>query len=687
MLFRSYWSKPQTIKQDDYTLRVDHQLSDVDTLMGRVFLDDSHLTNYPLGSTGSLGMMGVLDNGRTQSYVVDYKRIFGSTTVNDFRAAFNRSALFLDDDIPSSLNPLEYVPGRGYGLLNQNGFSSISSQATNPRFWIQNGYQYIDDAVIAHGRHTLKLGFMSERIQLNAYSVARYRGEYQFTSLQQFLLGVPSRLEVGWPNSGTRGLRQWMIGMYFQDDLKATSRLSLNLGLRYEFTNAPTEAAGRISTLRNRSDTDVTVGYPWWNNPSLKNFGPRIGFAYDVSGNGKTSIRGGFGIFFDQLLTIYYRDSNSRMLPFISRFAVTPTEVPGGVIPFPNGYTLFKPGPVLHDSSVELDLATPFHPSQPLSMQFNLTVQRQLAPSLSLMVGYMGSQSRHNSRNVAWNGCKPAGYVNGNDPFFAPGCRRQNPNFGVIFQHQLDANANYNSLQVALRKRYSHGLNFDFIYQYAKTMDQMSGIAGSTDFQNTSFSMDPENGRRDYARAAFDIRQYLTVNATYEIPYSGNGFLARQALRGWRFSSLTTVSSGEAFTAANGFDRSGALIQIFGLQERPNLAPGASNNPILGSPDKWFDPTAFELQPAGRLGNLGRNTLQGPNLITEDLAVLKDFSIGEHRKLEFRWELFNILNRANFDGPNFTVFLNATTRNPNAGLITGTRTSSRQMQLGLKFIF
>ena len=152
----------------------------------------------------------------------------------------------------------------------------------------------------------------------------------------------------------------------------------------------------------------------------------------------------------------------------------------------------------------------------------------------------------------------------------------------------------------------------------------------------------------------------------------------------------------------NGFERSGAQIVVFGNQERPNLVSGGNSNPVsgttagctgmpagqkLGTPDRWFDPCQFSVQPAGRFGNLGRDTLQGPKLITQDLAFLKKFSVGETRKLEFRWELFNLFNRANFDVPAFIDFLNATTINANAGKITKTRTSSRQMQLALKFIF
>jgi len=214
--------------------------------------------------------------------------------------------------------------------------------------------------------------------------------------------------------------------------------------------------------------------------------------------------------------------------------------------------------------------------------------------------------------------------------------------------------------------------------------------------------MDPDNGIRDWGRSAFDIRHYLVVNATYELPYKGSGWMST-LLGGWSLSSLTSFSSGEPFTVENAFERAGAQVQVFGNQERPNLAPGGNSNPVdgttagcgaipggqkLGTPDRWFDPCQFALQPAGRFGNLGRDTLQGPDLMTEDIAFKKNFAVRENNKLEFRWELFNTLNRANFNVPTFTVFSNAAGAiNANAGKITTTRTSSRQMQLALKFIF
>lgn len=675
---RFFWSSSDNVNQDDFVLKVDYQLSDNDSLSGRVFFDDAGAN-----SLGSLGLVENANDSRIQSYVLNHKRIFGAAMVNDFRVNFNRYNLTVDADTPESLNALEFIPGRGFGILGVGGIDGISTGGTNPRFWTQNMVEYIDDVAVSRGRHTMKFGGILKRIQFNGFSAARFRGQFRFRTLEDFLASEVRDFQASSVFAGTRGLRQWLLGFYFQDDLRVGSRLTLNLGVRYEITTVAHEVNEKIANLQNQLDPQVTVGNPWWINPSLKNFAPRFGFAYDPTGDGKTSIRGGYGIYFDQLLPIYYRDSAFRILPFQQRFFVRPADVPE--LPFPNAIALFPTAQVLSDPTVQIDLMN-YRPHQPYTMQYNITIQRELLPNLSLMLGYMGSQSRNNSRNVNWNSALPTAIING-DKFFAPGVKRRNPNFSAVLQREFDSNANYNSLQVQVKQRYSHGLDFNFVYQWSRIMDEISGIGGSTDFEGiTSFVMDPDDRGRDYGRAAFDIRHHLVFNATYELPTGALEGVARQVLGGWKLSNLTSYSSGEAFTAVNRFDRSGAIVRIFGFQERPNIAPGRSNNPKIGDPNKWFDPTAFERQPKGFFGNLGRNTLQGPNLITVDLAVLKDFPMGEARRLEFRWEMFNMFNRANFNMPNFQVFLSATRDNPNAGRITNTR-GPRKMQFGLKFIF
>ena len=677
---RFFWSGSQAITQNDFLARLDHQLTDADSISGRVFFDDA-TRKLP----ANLGLTSESVDTRIQSYVLNHKRIFGSSVVNDFRVTFNRFNMILDDEIPDSLNSLEFISGRGYGRLEPGGISAISTGSTNPRFWTQNLFEYIDDVVATRGAHTMKMGGILKRLQFNGFSAARFRGEYNFRSLADFLVGSANRFEAANVTAGVRGMRQWMFGFYFQDGWRITQRLNLDLGVRYEAVTSPNEVRGRISNLRNQLDPEMTLGNPFFLNPSLKNFAPRVGFAYDLAGDGKTSIRGGYGIYYDQLLTIYYRDNFMRLLPFQQRFFVTPADLPN--IPFPNAGDLFLGRPAgLSDPNVQVDLAH-YNPHQPYAMQYNLTIQRQVLPNLSLMIGYLGSLTRNNSRNVNWNTSLPTSIVNG-QKFWAPRTPRRNPNFAAVLQREMDSNANYNSLQVQVKKRFSHGVNFSAVYQWSRTMDEISGISGSTDFGNiVSFSMDPDDRKRDYGRAAFDIRHYLTINGTYELPAGSLEGVARKVFGGWKLSSLFNYSAGEPFTVVNSFDRAGNNTRIFGFQERPNVASGRSNNPKIGSPNEWFDVSAFELQPAGFLGNLGRNTLQGPNVITADLAVLKDFTVTESQRIEFRWEMFNLINRANFGTPTFTAFLNATTRNPNAGKITSTRTSSRQMQFALKYIF
>ena len=655
--------------------------------MGRVLFDEGRVTS-PLSSptTTSLGLVQNFNDSRIQSYVLNYKRIFGASAVNDFRITYSRDAMTVADAVQEGMDALAFVPGRGFGVLAPGAVTGIQTNSSGPQFWRQNQFEYIDDAAVARGQHALKFGGIVKRLRYNSFNVGRLRGEYQFQTLQDLLLTRPNRFEAGHVTQGMRGMRQWLFGFYLQDDFRATSRLTFNLGLRYEFVTIVTEANGRIANLRNPLDPQVTVGDPWFRNPSLRNFAPRFGFAYDPGGNAKTAIRGGFGIYHDQLLSLYWRDSGNRILPWTRRLFITPSPATP-VIPFPDAIRLFDLSRELLSDPTMFPELMPYDPSQPNTMQYNLTIQRQFLPTMSLMIGYLGSQSRHNSRNVQWNPSSPTAIING-EKFFAPNTPRRNPNFSSVLQREMDSNANYNSLQVVLKKRFSHNLNFDIVYQWGRIMDEMSGIAGSTDFANiTSIAMDPDDRSRDYGRAAFDIRHYLTVNGTYEIPYGSLTGVVRQILGGWRLSSLFNYSSGEPFSVVNRFDRAGNNMLIYGFQERPNVAPGRSNNPIIGDPDRWFDTTAFELQPAGFFGNAGRNTLQGPNLITMDLAVLKTFPLGEARKVEFRWEMFNLMNRANFSQPTFTVFLNPTTRDPNAGRITSTRSSSRQMQFGLKFLF
>ena len=327
-------------------------------------------------------------DSRIQSYLANYKRIFGASLVNDFRMAYTRTRLTTDDVIPDSLNALEYIKGRGFGILNAgSGITGIASGSTNPAYWTQNIFEYIDDIALTSGAHTVKMGGIGKRIQFNGFSAARFRGQYDFRTLQEFLAGDLNQYEAANVFAGPRGLRQWMVGMYVTDEWRVTPRLTLNIGLRYEFVNSPTEVAGRIANLRNQLDKDVIVGNPYFQNPSLKNFAPRFGFVMDPIGDGKTSVRGGFGIYHDQLTQLNYRVGAFRVLPFQQRFLVIrPAGAATSGIAFPNaGDNLLTQPAALHDSNVQIDI-TEWNPHQPYAMQYNLTMQRQVLPNVSIMV-------------------------------------------------------------------------------------------------------------------------------------------------------------------------------------------------------------------------------------------------------------------------------------------------------------
>jgi hypothetical protein len=681
--------------QHNFMVKVDHNFGANDFLTGRTFFDD--------GTTFSLGGLRTVSNSnftRIQNHSISYKRIISPTVVNDFRVSYLREGASNDFEM---LNPameaLSFIPGRAFGSFSVSGMQGLEGGPSSTTQWAQNLFEYADDVAMTRGNHSMKFGGLAKRLRYNSINVGRTYGQYIFGNLRDVLAANANRYEAGYTAHGMRGARQWMFGFYLQDDWRATTNLTLNLGLRYEFITTTKEVGGRVANLRHKDDPQVTVGDPWFLNPSLKNFAPRFGFAWDVGGDGKTAIRGGAGIFFDQLWALYWRDSLNRILPWQVRVAALRSDMQQfGLtkIPFPNAINLYDiRTEKLSDPVAFLELMN-YEPHQPYTMQYNFTINRQLTPSMSMLIGYMGAQSRNQSRNINANSAAPAGIDANGERYWIPNSPRRNPNFGIVLWREFDGTSNYNSLQLGVLKQLSSGFTFKSNYQYSRTMDQQSGIAGSTDFNNTtSNTMDPFDRKRDYSRAAFDIRHYFVMSGLYEVPTAGLTGLSRAAFGGWKVSSIFTYSAGEPLTAANSFDRTGAGIQVYGSQDRPSLADGASTNPLLPNRREadengrvqWFDPLAFVLQPAGYNGNVGRMTIQGPDFMTVDMSLEKEFPIAESKHVAFRWELFNMFNRANFDMPNRTIFTSATGRNANAGRITGTRGTARQMQFALKFVF
>ena len=652
--------------------RIDHQLTPRDNLWGRYTFDNGDVDRQAFNKPP---IAFTKERSRNQYLTLEHQHTFSSGTLNTARFGFNRSVQEADNvrtaDIPANL---AFVPGEPPGYISISGVvTELGGDFRLPRLDRLNNFQWGDTLFLTRGAHALRFGAQGQRLQFNQNTVSQRGGVLNFDSLELFLQGRARSADVALPGlvDPVRGYRQSLFGFFVQDDYKFRSNLTFNLGLRYEFATVPTEANGKISNLRNVSDSRLTVGDPWHNNPSLKNFAPRIGVAWDPFADGKTSVRAGFGIFYDEILPKYYFFSGSLNPPFTTRTSINNP-------PFPVITQGFNPNAPIRAQlqTVNFDLQTPY------VMQFNLSVQRSLPGAVDVTVAYAGSRGNYLIRLGDAN-LAPESIVNGVKTY-NPTAGRRNPNFTGIWQRVTDAQSFYHSAQLSVLKRYSAGLRAQLSYTFSRSVDDSSGI-NSQDFGNVvQYGLDWYDRTIDRGLSAFHVKHNLTFNWTYDLPFGRNlKGLAGALVKGWQLNNITAIRSGTPFTVRLGSNRSGNLnTTSFSANERPNLKPGASSNPVLGGTDRYFDVNAFELPPVNTRGTLGRNTLIGPGSVSVDASVGKSFSLGESRSLLFRAEIFNLPNHPNFAVPSGQIAFT-----PTAGKITSTVTTSRQVQFGLKFTF
>ncbi|HMB27931.1 MAG TPA: TonB-dependent receptor [Blastocatellia bacterium] len=659
--------------------RIDHQITERDKVWGRYTFDGGNVDRQPFNKPA---VAFTKERSRNQYLSLEYQRTFSSGALNTAQFGFNRSVQEAVNqrtaDIPANLS---FVPGDPFGFINISGIVvELGGDFRLPRLDRLNNFQLADTHFLTRGAHALKFGAQGQRIQFNQNTVSQRGGVLNFANLESFLQGKAISADVALPGlvDPVRGYRQSLFGFFIQDDYKFRSHLTFNLGLRYEFATVPTEVNGKISNLRNVSDSGVTVGDPWHNNPSLKNFAPRIGVAWDPFGDGKTAVRAGFGIFYDEILPKYYFFSGSLNPPFTTRTSINNPS-------FPIITQGFDPNAPIRAQlqTVNFDLQTPY------VMQFNLGLQRSLPGDVDVTVAYAGSRGNHLLRLGDAN-LAPESIVNGVKTY-NPAAGRRNPNFAGVWQRVTDAQSFYHSAQLSAIKRYSAGLRAQVSYTFSRSIDDSSGI-NSQDFGNVvQYGLDWYDRTIDRGLSAFHIKHNLTFNWTYDLPFGRNlKGLAGALVKGWQLNNITAIQSGTPFTVRLGFNRSGNLnTTSFSANERPNLKAGASSNPILGDPNRYFDVNAFELPAVNTRGTLGRNTLIGPGVVNVDASLGKSFALGESRSLLFRAEVFNLPNHPNFAVPSGQIaFTNAQGAvAPTAGKITSTVTTSRQVQFGLKFTF
>jgi hypothetical protein len=661
-------------------IRLDRQFGPGSRAFARYTFDDGEVVSPSRVNTGET------TKTRVHFLTVEHDAVRGSNFVNRLQFGLTRSRLDGFDYTLSGVTlPRQTFTDitRGIATISVTGLAPWGGSTTNPKLQTFTNFQLSDTVTWRRGKHNVKAGATLEVMHYDYTSDFTSMGNFTFNSLDDFVANRPATFEAIMPGSdASRKLRQKAFGVFVQDDIRVTPRLTLNLGVRYEPTTGVTETEGRLAQLIDFASPtatlrDASVVDTLFRNPSKRNVAPRLGFAWDPRGDGKMAMRGGAGVFYDVIVlnTPFVQNTAVRVPPFINRGGLqAPTR-----IDFPNAYTTQRAalaGQVALEG-IQYDL------DQPAMYKWNLNVQRELPGRVAVELGYTGTHGQNLVRQIFTNG-RTAVPDAGGRLFVPAGTPLRQPAFQRMRYRVSDGTSDYHGLTVSITRR-SATLGVQASYTWSKSIDTGAAALGNNDFDN-------EGGgsrylfTKDRGLSPFDTRHSFVGNINYALPLGkGSGPLSA-LVRGWSVGTLVRARSGYPFSVFTGVDRG---LQQF-APRFPDLEPGASNNPILGGADRYFDPTAFALQPAGYIGNLGRNTLIGPGLFTIDLVVERSIAIGSggSRAVQLRVEAFNLTNRVNLALPSSVNLFDARGNYlEDAGRITGTSTSARQVQLGIKLVW
>lgn len=675
-------AEPQVTSENYVMGRMDYYITPKDSFFGRYTIDDGTETLPYYGST--VPGFGLPLKLRGQYVTLQETRIFTQHLVNVARLGVNRTHY---SGATKVVNPaLTFYPDRSLGQVATTGLALVGGGTNQPFDHPVMVIDYADDVNWNQGSHALKMGFLGRKYLWGFQRDFRLNGVLTFNGLQNLLTNTPVSFTGILPGSADtrRHYRQNMYGFYIQDDARLRNNFTLNVGLRYEFITNPTEDTGpRLAYIPQDWMTTKPVNGILTNrifkeNPSLKNFSPRIGFAWDIFGDGKTALRGGWAFVFDQIYPLYYE--NQRIPPLSLTVDVRNN------IPYPNPLAGLV-NAVAPLSPTAMDY---FNKKTPTVMQMNLSIQRELIPATVVTLAYIGSRNLHlplaNDVNTSIPTFQSDGRV-----FFAASSPVLNPNWGRTSILEWTGQGFYNSFVVSANRRWGKGLQVNGNYTWSRNVDEGSNTIGG-DFSNTSRQrQDPYHKNGDRGLASMHIAHAFNTSYVLDLPFgpgmrfaNGATGAAGKLIQGWQLQGIISGNSGPPFSVDIGsVDRSRSA----NLADRPDLKPGRSNNPIVGSPNRYFDTSAFVLQTPGYFGNLGRDTLIGPGKLTFDFSLIKNTPLRERLNLQFRSEFFNLLNRANFGIPGRTVFTANGAIPAAAGIITTTVTSGRQIQFGLKLLF
>jgi hypothetical protein len=689
----AYNNPKQAIREDFGTTRFDQTFSDKDSLAAVYTIDDS------AANTPSVNPLSLVDlTLRSQVASLSETHIFTPNVINKATLGFSRAAYYFTGstpvDVPGFIqgSPIGAITIGGSTALNSS--SQISQGGTNGNSNLgsnRNLFTFTNQVLITHGIHLIDAGIWLQKLQSNDNLAANQYGQAVFSSLQSFLQGTVSTF-TAIPTPTPLSFRSLEGAYYVEDTMKLRPSLEVRVGFRGEFTDGWNEVHNRSSNWAFDSNgviqTTPSVGRsPFAVNRAKFLPAPRVSVAWSPFSN-KTVIRAGFGIYYSLNDSISYRLTQSA--PFNSVMVLKNVPVSSiGIVP---GAPL-PAGSKISPAGVQPDLATP------AVATYSLTIERQITQSTTASAGYVGSHGYHELLSIDANvpfptTCPaspcPPGYPAG-ATYFAPDAPLVNPNLANTTHWFSWGSSRYDGLQLTLNRRFSRDLQFRAAYTFSKSLDEGSSLANAISGTTNAFTMNPLQPHLDYGRSSFDIRHSLSVNATYDLPFgrrggTGAAALANRLISNWQASAIATVQSGLPFSPQLGFNPANDGNSRNPV--RPSWNPAFTGKVILGGPDKYYDPNAFQVPLNGTYGDAGRDVLEGPGLNELDLSLAKKIPLSERLALQFRSEFFNMLNRTNFNSPNPIVLTAATGgASPTAGVITSTTTTSRQIQFGLKLLW
>jgi hypothetical protein len=727
---KAFYNPSNPVHEDFGTMRADYNLRQQDTLSASYTIDNGNSV-IPAPDPLFASALAL----RNQVASVEETHVFSPLLLNTFRAGYSRSGFNYDSSstvaFPSNLS---FVTGYGPGGIVVGGAQTTTGSSAltaagpsnNANVWNRrNLFTYSDGISYTKGRHQINAGVWFQRLQDNEDVASRQLGVATFASLSTFLAGTLTNFQVV-PTANELGWRSLFGAWYVDDTIKLRRNLTVQLGIRHEFTTGWNEVSGRASNYITDGNgillPNPRVGdSAFTQNNATKLFAPRASVAWDPFGKGKTAIRAGFGLYYSLIDDLAFQLNS--LYPYNGTVTVT-GSLPAAVPVLPNTT------PVQPCASGITGACATYAPvgiqpdaKTPAVEEWNFTVEQQLERNTSLRVAYVGSFGYHQFVSIDPNsvpaqicqnaaGCTAGGTTSAGAAVgaalqshvaqgaqYIPVGTRPSTFVSNGFFWYTEGNTSYNALQIDLNHRIAQGFQIRANYTFSKNLDENSALTIAQAANAPQMIMDRSDLKRDWGPSALNVTHQASFSAHYDLPFGkgqhwlGNASVnANKFVGGWQLNEITTLLSGFPFTPQIGANISGDGDTR--NPDRPNLNPAFTGPVVTGNPNQWFDPKAFLVPAFGTFGNLGRGTYSGPGLAEVDLSVLKNMAVSERVSLQFRAEFFNLMNHVNYASPNQTVFTNTGTAtapnysvNPTAGLITGLATTPRQIQFGLKLMF